>query len=149
MIFQFRWKYRYHYWRLSSQVNLDFDYCKIIFVQQHFLNSTILALHLNVIEFKHTSSNNNNQAPVSVQSWVEPSGTERNRRRFHPDGSWYCQPNGENIIYLENLWYVWHVGKIKFRNYEPKEGILATTFVLIIEPKKQIHNYAGWDAQPA
>ena len=71
---------------------------------------------------------------------MEPSGSVRNRRRLHPDGSWDSQPNGENIIYFENQWYVWLVGKIKIRNYESKKGnihrILAKTFALIIEPKK-------------
>jgi hypothetical protein len=33
--------YRYHNWWLLSQVNLNFDYCKIILVQRH-LNSAAL-----------------------------------------------------------------------------------------------------------
>ena len=31
-------KYRYHNWWLSSQVNLNFDYCKIISVQRHLMH---------------------------------------------------------------------------------------------------------------
>ena len=72
---------------------------------------------------------------------MEPSESERNRRRFNLDGSWDSQLNGENIIHLENLLYVWYVGKIKIRNYESKKGnihrILANSFTLIIEAKNK------------
>ena len=32
-----------------------------------------------------------------------------NSRCFHPDDSWDSQSEGENIIHLRNLWYVWHI----------------------------------------
>ena len=67
-------------------------------------NDMIFALYLNTIKFKHISSNHNNQAPV-FGNFRCLSVIERNRRRFHPDDSRDSQPNGENIIHLENLQY--------------------------------------------